>query len=206
MKNFFGEFKKFIARGNVLDMSVGIIVGSSFTAIVNGLSNFVLKPLINYLIALCFGTDSLKEIYTILKPAYVLDESGAPTAEIDLANSIYIDWGSFISAVITFIIIAFVLFSLVKIFNKLREEHIEFNDKMAKLRLSKEQKKELRAAGIKRRNKAAVKEYFAEKERKAKEEADRLAALEAERAASERAANPTTEELLKAILEEIRNK
>ena len=42
MKNFFGEFKKFITRGNVLDMAVGVIVGGAFTAIVNGLSNFIL--------------------------------------------------------------------------------------------------------------------------------------------------------------------
>ena len=52
IKNFFGEFKKFITRGNVLDMAVGVIVGGAFTAIVNGLSNFILKPIINYLLFL----------------------------------------------------------------------------------------------------------------------------------------------------------
>ena len=51
MKNFFGEFKKFITRGNVVDMAVGVIVGGAFTAIVNGLSNYVLKPIINWLLA-----------------------------------------------------------------------------------------------------------------------------------------------------------
>ena len=55
MKKFFGEFKKFITRGNVLDMAVGVIVGGAFTAIVNGLSNNVLKPIINYLLALMLG-------------------------------------------------------------------------------------------------------------------------------------------------------
>ena len=50
MSKFFGEFKKFITRGNVVDMAVGVIVGSSFTAIVNALSNNILKPLINYLL------------------------------------------------------------------------------------------------------------------------------------------------------------
>ena len=50
MKNFFAEFKKFITRGNVVDMAVGVIVGSSFTAIVNGMSNFILKPLVNWLL------------------------------------------------------------------------------------------------------------------------------------------------------------
>jgi large conductance mechanosensitive channel protein len=55
MKKFFAEFKKFITRGNVVDMAVGVIVGSSFTAIVNGLSNFILKPLVNALLAIIFG-------------------------------------------------------------------------------------------------------------------------------------------------------
>ena len=52
MKNFFAEFKKFITRGNVLDMSVGVIVGGAFTGIVNCLSNNILKPLINWILAL----------------------------------------------------------------------------------------------------------------------------------------------------------
>ena len=47
MKKIAGEFKKFIMRGNVVDMAVGVIVGGAFTAVVNGLSNFVLKPIIN---------------------------------------------------------------------------------------------------------------------------------------------------------------
>ena len=55
MKKFFTEFKKFITRGNVMDMAVGVIVGGAFTAIVNGLSNFILKPLINYLLAMWLG-------------------------------------------------------------------------------------------------------------------------------------------------------
>lgn len=48
-KNFFPEFKKFINRGNVIDLAVGVIVGSAFTAIVNGLSNHILKPVIIFL-------------------------------------------------------------------------------------------------------------------------------------------------------------
>ena len=66
MKKFFEEFKKFITRGNVVDMAVGVIVGSSFTAIVNGLSDFILKPIINWLLAIIFGKNSLSEIYTFL--------------------------------------------------------------------------------------------------------------------------------------------
>ena len=100
MKKFFAEFKKFITRGNVVDMAVGVLVGSSFTAIVNGLSNFILKPIINYLLALIFGANSLSELFTFLKKVEVTDEA---TGELvtDLTQSIYIDWGSFINAILT---------------------------------------------------------------------------------------------------------
>ena len=67
MKKFFAEFKKFITRGNVVDMAVGVIVGSSFTAIVNALSNNILKPFVNFLLATIFGKDSLSELFTFLK-------------------------------------------------------------------------------------------------------------------------------------------
>ena len=122
VKGFFNEFKKFITRGNVLDMSVGVIVGSAFTAIVNGLSNFILKPVINFLLAIILGKDALSELYTMLKPVY--DDTGA----LVLAESIYLDWGAFINAVINFFLIAFVLFCLVRAINnfaKAREKFIE---------------------------------------------------------------------------------
>ena len=76
------------------------------------LSDHILKPVINWLLALIFGKNSLTEIYTFLKPAYV-------DGQIDLANSIYIDWGAFINAIINFLIIAFVLFCIVKGLNSL---------------------------------------------------------------------------------------
>ena len=121
MKKFFQEFKKFITRGNVVDMAVGVIVGSSFTAIVNGLSNYVLKPIINWLLALMLGKDALSEVFTFLKKTMVLDANGVETSEIDLANSIYIDWGAFINAIINFFLVALVLFSIVKIINNARD-------------------------------------------------------------------------------------
>ena len=115
IRKFFGEFKKFITRGNVLDMAVGVIVGGAFTGIVNGLSNNVLKPLINWLLAVVIGDGGLEGAITMLSPAY--DEAGA----VILADSIYIDWGAFISAIINFLLIAFVLFSIVRMFNKVAE-------------------------------------------------------------------------------------
>ena len=194
MKKFFAEFKKFITRGNIVDMAVGVIVGSSFTAIVNGLSNNILKPLINWMLAAIFGADSLSELYTMLQPAY--DEEGA----LDLAESIYIDWGAFINAVINFFLIALVLFIIVKIVNKFRDGQKEFAGNLANDKIAKADRKEMRKLGIKRSDTEAVAAYYAEKARKeeeAKKEAEEKARLE-------KLANPTTEDLLKEIRDLLR--
>ena len=194
MKKFFGEFKKFITRGNVLDMAVGVIVGGAFTAIVNGLSNNVLKPLINYLLAVIFGDGSFEKAITVLgKPVYLEDGT------LDLAKTIYIDWGAFINAIINFFLIALVLFCIVKAINSVAENKKKLVEDMKEGKLTKAQKKELKAAGIKRKDKDAVKAYFdnkAEQERLAKEEAEKLLAEQELKAKLE---NPTTEELLKQI-------
>jgi large conductance mechanosensitive channel len=199
MKKFFEEFKKFITRGNVVDMAVGVIVGSSFTAIVNGMSNHILKPIINWLIALIFGKDSFSEIHTFL--IKVTDDTGA----IDLTQSIYIDWGAFINAVLNFFIVAFVLFTIVKIINRFREEQKEFAESIMRGRLTRAERRELRKAGIRPRDKEAVKAYFEEKKRIADEAAKKAEQEAAEKARLEREANPTTEDLLKMILEQIKN-
>ena len=108
MKKFFEEFKKFITRGNVLDMSVGVVVGGAFTAIVNGLTNNILKPVINWLISMILQGDGLASAITMLSPSYV-------DGVLDLGSSIYIDWGAFISSIINFLLIAIVLFIVVKV-------------------------------------------------------------------------------------------
>ena len=196
MKKFFEEFKKFITRGNIVDMAVGVIVGSSFTAIVNGLSNYILKPFINLLLYFIMGKDGLDKIYTVLVKAY--DAEG----NLDLAKSIYIDWGSFISAVINFFLVAFVLFSIVKIINKVREGGKKFESDMRNGRPSKEDRKEMKKRGIKFSDATAVADYF---EEKAKKEAEAKAAAE-EKARLEKEANPSTEELLKQIRDILKNK
>ena len=207
MKNYVGEFKKFINRGNVVDMSVGVIVGSAFTAIVTAMSNNILKPIVNYILATLFDADSLHDIYTYLKPVYadVLDEAGNVIGqEIDLSQSIYIDWGAFINAVINFFLIALVLFTIVKVINKVRSDHKEFSEMIAEKTLDYKERKELRAHGIKPRDKAAVTAYFAEKKRLAEEAAAKAKAEADEKARIEREQNPTTEDLLKLILAEMK--
>ena len=149
------------------------------------------------------GKDALSELYTFLgDPVYKVNEAGQK--EIDLANSFYIDWGAFILAIINFIIVALVLFCIVKAINKMRENSDALEKKAKKI--SKEDRKALKAQGIKLRDKEAVAAYFA---KKAEEEAAAKAQAEAEaqaKAEADRLANPTTEDLLKAILEELQSK
>ncbi len=198
MKKFFGEFKKFITRGNVLDMAVGVIVGGAFTAIVNGLSNFVLKPLINFLLALILGKGTLSEVYTFLgTPAYTVDAEGKQI--IDLANSFYIDWGSLINAIINFLLIAFVLFTIVRIINRVKEKNEEMKDNIKKNKLTKEDKKILKDRGIKRCELDKIKEYLAEKEANKKAEEEKAKQEAEEKAKKDRLENPTVEDLLKDI-------
>ena len=196
MKKFFQEFKKFITRGNIVDMAVGVIVGSSFTAIVNGLSNFILKPLINALLSLILGGGALDKVYTYLVPAY--DVNG----EIDLTKSIYIDWGSFINSVINFFIVAFVLFSIVKVINSVREGRKKLDFDARNGRPSKEDRKEMKKRGIKFSDADAVADFY---EEKAQREASAKAAAE-EKARLEKEANPSTEDLLKEIRDLLKNK
>jgi len=167
MKKFFGEFKKFITRGNVLDMAVGVIVGGAFTGIVNGLSNYILKPIINWLLALILGNNGLESAVTVLSPAY--DAEGA----LDLAKSIYIDWGAFVSAIINFLLIALVLFTIVRAINFA-------NSEMARAKklggaLTKEEIKTLRKQGKSRKEIKAIQQQrladVAEQARIAAEEA-----------------------------------
>lgn len=190
------EFQKFITRGNVLDMAVGVIVGSAFTAIVNAMSNNILKPLINWLLTLVLGKNSLSEVFTFLQKTYAEDGT------VDLAQSIYIDWGAFINAIINFLIIAFVLFCIVKAVNELRENAEE----VKALKLSKEDRKILKSRGVNRFNKTAIKVYLAEKRSIAEAEAKKKAEEEAAKAAKEREENPTSEDLLKKILAELSKK
>ena len=108
MKKFFNEFKKFISRGNVLDLAVGVIIGGAFQGIVKSLVDDIISPVIG----LVFKAD-FKDLLIRVKPA-VLDEAGNV-----LTPELSIKYGAFITAVINFLIMAFVIFILVKFVNKL---------------------------------------------------------------------------------------
>lgn len=133
---FFKEFKEFITRGNVLDMAVGIIIGGAFTAIVTALTGQILQPLINWMIVSIIGGDGLASALTMLKPAYMLNDAGVQV--IDLANSIYIDWGAFITAIINFILVALILFIIIKAINGARKRADEAKAKREAEKAAKE--------------------------------------------------------------------
>ena len=199
MKKFFEEFRKFIMRGNIVDMSVGVIVGGAFTSIVNGLTNNILKPIINWFLAMLLGTDSLSEVFTYLKRVEVpeLDANGVATGKmiVDLNQSIYIDWGSFINAIINFLIIAFVLFVIVKAINSINDSHKKLQDLQLRIDWKNEN-------GFKLNKKE--KAFLAKKAQLEKEEeAKRLAE---EEALKNQPKPVTTEDLLVEIRDLLKNK
>ena len=109
MKKFVSEFKEFISRGNVVDLAVGMIVGSAFTAIVSSLVNDVVMPVVGMLF---HGID-----FTTLR--YVI----TPATE-DMAESA-IRYGSFIQAVVNFLLVSLVVFTSMRAINRLRRKKEE---------------------------------------------------------------------------------
>ena len=144
MKKFFEEFKAFVMRGNVMDMAVGVIVGGAFGAITTSLVSNVVTPLL----AVLFKSPNPDALNITLRAA---DEAAGTEA-------IVLGLGTFIGAIINFLVIALVLFSVIKAINK------------------------------------------------AKELAEAAKKKEEEESAAEEPAKPSTEELLTAILEELKSR
>ena len=140
MKKFFEEFRKFISRGNVMDMAIGVIVGAAFGAITNSLVNDIVTPLLAFL----FKSPNTDALNITLRAA------------TETEDAIVLGFGTFLGTILNFLIVALVLFSVMKAMNKAAE--------MAK-KLSKQQEEEAKA---------------------------------------EEPPKPTTEELLTAILDEIK--
>lgn len=113
----FKEFKEFAMKGNVIDMAVGIIVGAAFGAIVTSLVSDVIMPPIGLLL----GNVDFSNLFFILKEGAVAGPY-ALLAEAQKAGAITINYGLFLSKVISFLIVAFSVFLLVKSINKLRRQ------------------------------------------------------------------------------------
>ena len=148
MKKFIEEFKAFISRGNVMDMAIGVIIGGAFGTITKSLVDNVITPLLAFL----FGSPNTDALNITLRAAET-DAAGEVVKE-----ALVLGLGTFVGAIINCLVIALVLFSVIKAMNKARE--------------------------------------LAEKAKKKEEE----------EAAAEEEKKPTTEELLGAILEEIKAK
>lgn len=102
MKKFFEEFKKFITRGNVMDMAVGVIIGGAFQAIIKSLVDDVIMPVLSVITG---GTDFSAWAITLVEA--VNEETPA----------VMLNYGNFINAVINFLLMAFVIFCFVKVMN-----------------------------------------------------------------------------------------
>ena len=109
MKKLFAEFKEFIMRGNVLDMAVGVIIATAFGAITTTLVQKVLMPLIGCI----FGGVDLDKLNIVLKEAVM-------NGEEVVKEAVVMEIGTFITAIINFIIVALIVFLIVKAFNKAR--------------------------------------------------------------------------------------
>ena len=137
------QFKKFINRGNVVDLSVAVIIGGAFQAIVNALVNGILMPIISWAIP----SGGINGIVTILnsgssyicsatlpaaEKATEIAKSGASTTVeywgnlYDSAKVNVINWGGFINAVIYFLIVAIVLFIILQVFTYLKKKRLQF--------------------------------------------------------------------------------
>ncbi|MAM13011.1 MAG: large conductance mechanosensitive channel protein MscL [Rhizobiaceae bacterium] len=107
------EFRDFIARGNVVDMAVGIIVGAAFTAIVRSLVADIIDPIIGLII----GGIDFSDMYFVMNGPV---PDGASLADARDSSAAIFAYGAFVTSVINFLIIAFVVFLLVKTINRVR--------------------------------------------------------------------------------------
>ena len=107
------EFREFISRGNVIDLAVGIIVGSAFTAIVNSLVNDLLMPVLGYII----GGINFDSLRLVLRPAVE-----------GVSEEVAVNFGSFLERAVDFLLISVVVFMLVKLMNRFRRKNEQLKE------------------------------------------------------------------------------
>ncbi len=195
MKKLFEEFKKFISRGNVVDMAVGVAVAGAFTAIVNAFTKGFISPLL----ALLTNDSDLSSMKWVLREQLV-DAEGVVTQ-----TEVAILWGGLLQAVIDFLIIAATLFAVMKIWSVVTKRAREINEQIRK-KVLEEELAEKAAAEAKAKEEAEAKAaeeaalLAAQKEADEKARAERRAAYEEER---RRMREQREEEI--ALLREIRD-
>lgn len=127
MKNFWSDFKKFISRGNVVDMAVGVAVASAFTAIVTAFTKGFISPLL----ALLSGESTLGEMKTVIRAA--VTETAADGTVTIVTPEVAILWGAFLQAIIDFLIIALALFVMLRVAMSVSNSAKKISDDIKKL-------------------------------------------------------------------------
>ena len=189
MRKFFNDFKKFITKGNVVDMAVAVIIGAAFNKIVSSLVADIITPLIS----LATGNVSFVDLKWVLREGVEATETAAAIPALT------INYGQFIQYIIDFLIIGLTVFVMVKMFTKLKES-MDFNANMVENVQEKfnkgEELNELEKRWYKR-----FKKHYPDKAPKTLEEQANVPKEEPKKV------EPTeTEKLLKEILEEIKAK
>ena len=195
MKKLFEEFKKFISRGNVVDMAVGVAVAGAFTKIVTAFTNGFVGPLL----ALLTNDANLTEFKWILRPEIVetVDE-----VETVVQTEVAILWGAFLQTILDFLIIALALFIVMKVFNSAAAKAKAIREDMVdELKSDKVKAAEAEAAA----KAAAEAEAKAEAEKKAAEEAAAKAEAEKKAELEAYAAQVAITENTTKLLTEIRD-
>jgi len=115
------EFKEFAMRGNVIDMAVGIIIGAAFGTIVNSLVNDVIMPPIG----LVLGGVDFSNMFVVLQEGTKAAAPYASVAEAKAAGAVTLNYGVFLNSIVSFLIVAFAIFMVVKGANSLKQQQAE---------------------------------------------------------------------------------
>jgi large conductance mechanosensitive channel len=116
MASMAGEFREFIAKGNVIDLAVGVIIGAAFQRIVDSLVSDVVMPVVG----LATGGTDFSNLFTVLRDGLNAPGPYASLAEAKAAGATVVAWGAFVTQVIQFLILAWVVFLMVKAVNRVR--------------------------------------------------------------------------------------
>ncbi len=160
-KGFFKEFKEFITKGNVVDLAVAVVIGGAFNKIVTGFVNYIIMPLMG----LFTSEATFAELKWCIKENIYTDEAtGLPVDE-----SVYIEYGAFIQAIIDFLIIGFCVFIMIRTISQIRIKLDRMADQMQSEESKAAEEAQKAAEEAKKEAEAAAAKAAAEKEEATKD-------------------------------------
>ncbi len=127
MSNFWGEFRKFIMRGNMIDLAVGIVIGGAFSTIVSSLVNDIIMPPIGLL----FGDTDFSDLFVVLRQGSEPLGDSATLQAAQEVGAVTLNYGLFINHVITFLIVGLAIFIIIRGINRMRERFEKEEEKPA---------------------------------------------------------------------------